>query len=152
MGPIWGQQGAGGSHIGPINFAIWDNMAMVSAPICMNPKVGFESPSGWDIFCLKNFDTFTRTPVRVSKINAISRAQLTFQMLTLLQKYLSYCETIDVLQADAAYHFVLLIIFLYIFPLRTHIFSKLSKNLCHMLSFMWPKIFTFLFMQNFLER
>ena len=37
----------------------------------MNPKVwGFESPSGRDIFCLKNFDTFTRTPVRVSKMNA----------------------------------------------------------------------------------
>ena len=26
---------------------------------------GFESPSGQDIFCLKNFDTFTRTPVCV---------------------------------------------------------------------------------------
>ena len=49
---------------------------------------GFESPSGRDIFFLKNFDTFTRTPVRVSKMNAIARAQLTFQMLTLLQKYL----------------------------------------------------------------
>ena len=27
------------------------------------------SPSGRDIFCLKNFDTFPRTPVRVSKMN-----------------------------------------------------------------------------------
>ena len=44
----------------------------------------FESPSGRDIFCLKNFDTFPRTPVRVSKMNAVARAQLTFQMLTLL--------------------------------------------------------------------
>ena len=44
----------------------------------MNPKVGgLESPSGPDIFSLKNFDTFTRTPVRVSKMNA--RAQLTFK-------------------------------------------------------------------------
>ena len=36
---------------------------------------GFESPSGRDIFCLKNFDTFTRTAVRVSKMNAVARAQ-----------------------------------------------------------------------------
>ena len=27
------------------------------------------------IFCLKKFDTFTRTPVRVSKMNAVARAQ-----------------------------------------------------------------------------
>ena len=50
---------------------------------------GFNSLSGRDIFCLKKFDTFSRTPVHVSKINAVARAQLTFQMLTLLQKYLS---------------------------------------------------------------
>ena len=48
---------------------------------------GFESPSGRDICCLKTFDTFKRTPVRVSKMNAVARAQLTFQMLTLLKKY-----------------------------------------------------------------
>ena len=35
---------------------------------------GFESPKGRDIFCLKNFDTFTRTPVRVSKMNDVARA------------------------------------------------------------------------------
>ena len=46
---------------------------------------GFESPSGRDIFCLKIFDTFPRTPVRVLKINAVAHAQLTFQMLILLQ-------------------------------------------------------------------
>ena len=34
------------------------------------------------IFCLKNFDTFTRTLVRVSKMNAVARAQSTFQMWT----------------------------------------------------------------------
>ena len=50
---------------------------------------GFESLSGRDIFCLKNFDTFTRTPVRVPKMNAVDHAQLTFQMLTLLQKYIT---------------------------------------------------------------
>ena len=49
----------------------------------------FGSPSDRDIFCLKNFDTITtRTSVRVSKMNAVARAQLTLQMLTLLQKYL----------------------------------------------------------------
>ena len=48
---------------------------------------GFESPSGRDIFCLKNFDTFTRTPVHVSKMNAVAHTQLAFQMLTLLKKY-----------------------------------------------------------------
>ena len=48
---------------------------------------GFESPSGGDIFCLKNFDTFTRTSVRVSKMTSVASAQLTYQMLTLLQKY-----------------------------------------------------------------
>ena len=49
---------------------------------------GFESPSGRDILCLKNFDTFPWTPVRVSKMNAVAHAQLTFQMLTLLLKSL----------------------------------------------------------------
>ena len=45
---------------------------------------GFESPSGRDVFCLKNFDTFIRTPARVYKINAAAHAQLMFQKLTLL--------------------------------------------------------------------
>ena len=26
MGPIWGQQGPGGPHVGPMNFAIWDGI------------------------------------------------------------------------------------------------------------------------------
>ena len=47
---------------------------------------GFESPSGRDIFCLKNFDTFQRKPVRVSKMNAVARAELTFQMSILFKK------------------------------------------------------------------
>ena len=38
---------------------------------------GFKSPSGRDIFCLEN--------VRVSKMNAVARAQLKFQMLTLFK-------------------------------------------------------------------
>ena len=54
----------------------------------MNPKVGGSSPPQFDIFCLKIFDTFKRTPVRVSKMNAVARAQLTFQVLTLLQKHI----------------------------------------------------------------
>ena len=52
----------------------------------MNPKVGgVESPSGRDIFCLQKFDTSTRTSVCMSKMNAVTRAQLTFQMLTWLK-------------------------------------------------------------------
>ena len=50
----------------------------------------FESPSGRDIFCLKNVDTFTRTSVRVSKMNAVAHAQLTFQMIILLQKQIHW--------------------------------------------------------------
>ena len=39
---------------------------------------GIESPSGRDIFCLENIDSFTRTLVRESKMNDVTRAQLTF--------------------------------------------------------------------------
>ena len=39
-----------------------------------------------DIFCLKNFDTFTRTFVHVSKVNAVALAQLIFQILHLLKQ------------------------------------------------------------------
>ena len=46
---------------------------------------GFESLSGWDIFCLKNVDTFTRTSARVSKMNADARAHSTFQILPLFK-------------------------------------------------------------------
>ena len=41
----------------------------------MNTKVVGSSP-------LQKRDTFTRTHVRVSKMNAVAREQLTFQMLT----------------------------------------------------------------------
>ena len=54
----------------------------------MNLKVGGSSTPQVETFSVsKNFDTFTRTSVRVSKINAVARAQLTFQMLTLLPKH-----------------------------------------------------------------
>ena len=46
---------------------------------------GFESPSGRDIFCLKNFQKHSEHPFVSRKINAVARAKLTFQMLTLLQ-------------------------------------------------------------------
>ena len=52
-------------------------------------RLGFESPIGRDLFCLKFFDTFTRTSVQESTMNAIFCAQATFLMLTLLQIYLS---------------------------------------------------------------
>ena len=59
----------------------WDSkcLALISKMVR-----SFGMNSGRDIFCLKNFDIFTRTPVRVSKMNAVARAQFTFQMLTLL--------------------------------------------------------------------
>ena len=41
-------------------------------------KFGGVDPSGRDMFCLKNFDTFTRTPVRVSKMNAVARVNVNF--------------------------------------------------------------------------
>ena len=65
----------------------WDSkclalIAQMVRAFDMNPKVGGSSPAhvGRDIFCLNNFDTFTRTSVRVSKMNAVARVQLTFQM------------------------------------------------------------------------
>ena len=56
----------------------------------INPKVGGSSPP-----LSQNFDTFTRTSARVSKMNSVARAQLTFQMLTLLKKCLP-CKCISV--------------------------------------------------------
>ena len=59
----------------------------------MNPKVGGSSRPQVETFSVSK--TFTRTSVRVSKMNAVARAQLTLQMLTLLKKYLyhqSYCS------------------------------------------------------------
>ena len=72
------------------NLKTWDSkglapIAQMARAFGMNPKVDGSIPPR-DIFCLKNFGTFTRTSVRVSKMNAVARAQLAFQMLTLLQK------------------------------------------------------------------
>ena len=56
-------------------------------------RMGFEFPSDRDIFCLKNFDTFTRTSIRVSKMNAVARAQLTLPVRLLLDMMI-LCITI----------------------------------------------------------
>ena len=57
------------------------NISNVLTASGMNPKVvGSSPPSDRDIFCLKISDTFTTTSVNVSKMNAVSRAQLAFQM------------------------------------------------------------------------
>ena len=50
----------------------------------MKPKVRDSSPSQVETFS----DTFTKTSVRVSKMRAVSRAELTFQMLTFLKNIL----------------------------------------------------------------
>ena len=46
----------------------------------------FKSPSGRDVFCLKSIDTLIRTSE--SKMNAVARAHLTFQMLILPQMFM----------------------------------------------------------------
>ena len=56
-------------------FTIWSNFTIFYCPLndhCLHN-------STWQL-------SFTRTPVRVSKMNTVARAQLTFQMLTLLKK------------------------------------------------------------------
>ena len=37
MGPIWGRQGPGGPHVGPMNFAVWED----------GPKASEETTEGW---------------------------------------------------------------------------------------------------------
>ena len=47
----------------------------------MNPKVWGQSPPQVETFCVsKTFDTFTRTSVYVSKMNAVACAQLTLNV------------------------------------------------------------------------
>ena len=45
-------------------------------------------PTNWQFNRKPKVSKIFRLSVRVSKMNALARAQLTFQMLTLLQKYL----------------------------------------------------------------
>ena len=82
------------ANISNVNFTTnqWDSkcpalIAQMVVAVGMYPKVGFESPLGRNIFFLKNFDTFTRRSACESKMNAVARAQLKFQKLTLLQIY-----------------------------------------------------------------
>ena len=35
MGLIWGHQDPGGPHVGPMNFAIWDDIEMLSALLAL---------------------------------------------------------------------------------------------------------------------
>ena len=59
----------------------------------MVPKVGGSSPPHLSSihYLSQSFDTFTRTRVRVSKMNAVARAQLTFQMIFFWQLYGFFC-------------------------------------------------------------
>ena len=47
------------------------------------------------MFCPENLDTFTRALVHVSKINAVDRAQLTFQILTLIKNIYIWNDDLD---------------------------------------------------------
>ena len=51
---------------------------------------------GRDIFFLKNSDTFSRANVRKSKMDAVARAHLIFELLTLQTKI--YIPTVPVLK------------------------------------------------------
>ena len=60
----------------------------------MNPRFGGSSPPQVETFFVSKSLTLSQEhpPVRESKMNAVARAQLTFQMSTLLQKYhRTYC-------------------------------------------------------------
>ena len=35
MGPIWGRQGPGGPHVGPMNFAIWDHCILLKSIVAV---------------------------------------------------------------------------------------------------------------------
>ena len=66
----------------------------------INCKVGdSNSPHVWIHFLSQKVDIFKTPSVRESKMNVVARAQSTFQMLTLLQKYLyhqsQYSKTWD---------------------------------------------------------
>ena len=39
MGPIWGRQDPGGPHVGPMNFAIWDEALFWTAVTKWNPEL-----------------------------------------------------------------------------------------------------------------
>ena len=60
-------------------FALSKDLYILPVPCILNQGVRF--------LTMNRYDTFTRTPVRVSKINSAARAQLTLQMLTLFKKY-----------------------------------------------------------------
>ena len=72
-------------------FNTWDSkyLALIAKMVRisgMNPKFGGWIPHQADIFlCLKNVYPFTTASVRELKMNAVARAQLTFQMIPLLQ-------------------------------------------------------------------
>ena len=35
MGPIWGRQDPGGPHVGPMNFAMWDNYTIIGFTVSL---------------------------------------------------------------------------------------------------------------------
>ena len=45
MGPIWGRQGPGGPHVGPMNFAIWGLYWHIYTVLCRYSTVNFHPKS-----------------------------------------------------------------------------------------------------------
>ena len=73
-------------------FKTWDSkrlalIAQMVRAFGMARRLGVRFPFRAKIFCLKNFDTFTRTSVPVSKTNVVAHAQLKIQNITVLRKY-----------------------------------------------------------------
>ena len=94
----------------------WDSkcqalIAQIGRVFCVNPKVEGSGLLEVETSSLsKTSAPFTKASVRESKMNAVAHAQLTFQMLTLSQKYLmAYLiffgfDFIDNLSRDAFNH------------------------------------------------
>ena len=57
---------------------MFENQRILYFPTEMCSCKSSATPSGRDISCLYNFDTFTRTSVRESKMNAIARVIETY--------------------------------------------------------------------------
>ena len=74
MGPIWGRQDPGGSHVGPINFAIWDDII----------EVHFHSAFSFRILCTlyNTCEDNTLTISHFAVVCKITAVSFTLQFIT----------------------------------------------------------------------